>query len=523
MPVSARPVLVSGGVAVLLAVVFLLAPPLGTDLSAQVARADFLRDAGFAAVDLRWYGGTVQYGYSLVAPAVMAVVGERLTGALAAVVSAVAFAALLRRTGAIRPLLGGVLGAACFFGNLASGRITFALGVAFGLLGLLALTYPARFRLVAAAAGVVLAGATSPVAGLFAGLAGVALALGVADRRVDGAVVAGAAALPLAATALLSDAGGWMNIAVGDTVRAALTGVVVALVVPRRAVRIGAVLSALGVATALAVHTPVGLNATRLASMFALPVAAAYAPLPARLGGAGRGARRAAGIAGLLALTLWQPPVLHGDLRAAGDPTASRRYFAPLLAELKARHPAGRVEVLPTRNYWEAAHVARDVYLARGWLRQTDLARNPLFFDGSLTGSTYEAWLRDNGVSHVALPDAPLSWVGRAEAALVRGGLPYLTQVWRGPNWTLYEVTGRPSIVEGATLVSTRADALTIDVPAAGEVLVRIRHSRWLAVSGPAGAQPSRARLAGGPGGWTVLRAPAPGRYTIGDVTAPGA
>ena len=135
-----RAVLWAGAVAAVLAVAYLLAPPMGTDLSAQAARADFVRDAGFAFVDLRWYGGTVQYGYSLVAPAVMALVGVRATGALALVVSALAFAALLRRTGALRPVLGGVLGVLCIAGNLVSGRVTFALGVAFGLLGLLSLT-----------------------------------------------------------------------------------------------------------------------------------------------------------------------------------------------------------------------------------------------------------------------------------------------------------------------------------------------------------------------------------------------
>src|SRR5688572_33110516 len=87
LPAAARPALVSGLVAAVLAVLFLLAPPLGTDLSAQQARADFFAAAGFTPVDLRWYGGTVQYGYSLVTPLVMAALGTRFTGALAAVVS----------------------------------------------------------------------------------------------------------------------------------------------------------------------------------------------------------------------------------------------------------------------------------------------------------------------------------------------------------------------------------------------------------------------------------------------------
>jgi hypothetical protein len=421
---------------------------------------------------------------------------------------------------------GAVLGAACFAGNLASGRVTYALGVAFGLLGLLALTAPRRWqRLAGGASGALLAGATSPVAGLFAGLAGVALAATTPRRRADGLLVTAAAGLPLAATAVFGGEGGWMNISGADTARAVVTGLVVALLVPRAPVRVGALLSAAGVVAAFAVYTPVGLNATRLATMFALPVVAAYGvvPRPARrpadaaadaagpggrgAGAAGPGGRRAAvGLAVVLAaLAGWQPPVSVPDLRDAGNPTASRSYFAPLVAELDRRAPAGRVEVPPTRDYWEAAYVGP---LARGWLRQLDLARNPLFFDGRLTAGEYRDWLVDNGVSHVALPDAEPSWVGRREAELVRAGLPYLTEVWRDRHWVLYEVAGAPTIVVGARLVAATPAAVTFEADGPGEVLVRVRHLRWLRVGG-------RASLAPAPGGWTVVRVPAAGRYTL--------
>jgi hypothetical protein len=498
-------------VALVLAVLYLVLPPMGTDLSAQVARADFIGDAGFAPVDLRWYGGTVQYGYSLVAPAVMAVFGVRPTGAVALVVSVLALAALLRRTGALRPELGAVLGAVCFAGNLVSGRTTFALGVAFGLLGLLALTAPwsAAWRRTAAAAAVVLAATTSPVAGLFAGLAGVALLIPQwrdAEKRWDGVTLAVSAAVGLAPTTLLSDVDGWMNISALDTTRACLTGLLVAALVPRRPVRVAGLLASAGVLAAFLIHTPVGLNATRLATMFALPVLAAYIPVRPSV------VWRASGLAGLAVVAVWQPPLIVADLRDAGNPTAYRSYFAPLLAELRSRSPVGRVEIPPTRDYWEAAHAAREVQLARGWLRQADLERNPVFFDGALNASTYEIWLREQGVSYVALPAmdlADFSWVGRREAALVRGGLPYLAEVWRGDDWTLYEVDGRPSIVDGGTLVAATASAVTVDVPA-GSTVVKIWYSGWLRVNGPPGA-----RLEPAPGGWTRLAAPVPGRFRI--------
>jgi hypothetical protein len=527
---SRRAVPVTVVMAVTLAVAYLLAPPMGTDLSAQVARADFFAAHGFAPVDFRWYGGVFPNGYSLVSPPLMAglgggLLGAKLAGALAAAVSAVAFVVLLRRTGARRPALAGALGAVCFAGNLVSGRVTFAIGVAFGLLALVALTLPAdrrRLRIGGTIVGSALAAAASPVAGLFAVLAGAALLLSQRPVRAtrppplkpaswDGVWLAAGAAVPLAAMSVLFGSGGWMNISRTDTVHAVVTSVAVALLVPRWPVRVGGVLSALGVLAAFAVHTPVGLNATRLATMFALPVLAGYADMD-RLGRVGKHI----GLVVVLALAVWwQPPLLRGDLADAGDETAAAGYFRPLRQELARRAPAGRVEVVPTRDYWESAYAARSVPLARGWLRQADLAYNPLFFDGSLTADRYRDWLRDSGVSYVALAGAEPSWVGRAEAALIRNGLPYLNPVWRGGDWVLYQVAGDPSVVDGGRLVSSTADGLTVDVSAPGDVLVRVRYSRWLTVHGQAGASLAPS------GDWTLLHAEHPGRYAISGTVRP--
>ena len=489
------------------AAAFLLAPPMGTDLAAQAARADFFARHGAAVLDLGWYGGTSPYGYSLLTPGPMAWLGggadgPRILGAAAAAVAAVLLVLLLLRTGARRPLAGGLLGVLGIFGNLVSGRVTFAVGVAFGLAGLLALTlgrpWPRRVTAVAAAT---LAGAASPVAGLFVGLAGVAL-LGNPRRRLDGLLIAAGAAVPVLAMALLFGAGGRMNISAWDTVRAVSAGLLVAWLVPLRPVRAGAVLSAAGVLLAAVVATAVGLNAVRLVAMFALPVLAGYAVLPSV------GRPRLALPLVLLAVGLWQPPVSVGDLRGAGDPTAAASYFRPLLDELARRRPVGRVEVVPTGDYWEAAYVPGTVPLARGWLRQADIGRNPLFFDGRLDAERYRTWLTDTAVSLVAIADATPSWVGRREAELIRGGLPYLTEVWRDGPWTLYSVAGSPALLTGGTLVASTDRAVTVDVPEAGDVLVRVRWSRWLALRG-AGC------LAPGPGGWTTLRASAPGRYRL--------
>ncbi|WBB67137.1 hypothetical protein [Micromonospora sp. WMMD812] len=542
---SSRVVAVSAGSAAVLGAFYLALPRLGSDLAAQVARADFFAAHGAAPVDLRWYGGVQQFGYSLVSQPVMALLGVRVTGALALVAAATALAALLVRNGVPRPLLGSLVGVVTVAGNLVSGRVTYGLGVAFGLGALLALTVPAGrpgdgrrpwTRLALAAAGALLASATSPVAGLFVGLAGAALLL--TRRYADGLTLGVAAALPLGATGLLFADGGWMNISRTDALRATVTSLLVAALVAYRPVRAGALLSAAGVLAAALAHTPVGLNATRLVIMFALPVLAAAARPPARLAGwlsrrrsrpsasAGPPEARAprrrvaagVGLAALLAaVCVWQPPVVPADLRSAGDPTSRPGYFAPLRSWLAGQPLTGRVEVPPTRNYWEAASLG-EVPLARGWLRQADIDRNPLFFTTvpgapgtgvPLTAATYRDWLSANAVQYVALPDAPLSWVGRAEAELVTGGLPYLTPVWSGPHWRVWAVTD-PTPIVGAPGELVRQDAATVTLraTAAGTVPVRIRHSRWLTVSGGASVRPD--------GDWTRVEVPGPGEYTLG-------
>ncbi|MBM7080121.1 hypothetical protein [Micromonospora humida] len=538
-------------VAAVLAGVWLALPPLGSDLSAQVARADFFAGHGWALVDLRWYAGITPLGYSLVSPPLMAILGVRLTGALALVGSAAAFAALLVRTRVPRPLLGSLVGVLTITGNLVSGRVTYALGVAFGLAALLALTLPADRRgpdgpssapasrggaggrdgrwarggrwgrPVLAVAGAALASASSPVAGLFVGLAGVALL--VTRRWADGLLLGVAAAVPLGVTGLLFGEGGWMNISGSDTLRSVTVSLLVAAVVAYRPVRVGALLSAGGVLAAALVHTPVGLNATRLVTMFALPVLAAAARPPARLtarlSAAPRTVTRIGGaaLAVLLAVVCWWlPPVVAADVRSADDPTADRSYFAPLAAELGRRGLTGRVEVPPTRNYWEAAQLG-EVPLARGWLRQVDIGRNPLFFTTvpgaggtgvPLTADSYRAWLDEYAVQYVAVADAPLSWVGRAEAELVGAGLPYLTEVWSDRHWRLYAVTDpTPLVAAPGVLVGQDAATLTFRTTAAGQVPVRVRHSRWLTVSPGATVTPD--------GLWTLVTVPRAGTWTL--------
>jgi hypothetical protein len=519
---------VTAGLAAVLAAAYLLLPRMGSDLSAQVARAGFFADHGYTPIDLRWYGGVGQLGYSLVSQPVMALLGVRVTGAITLVLTAVAFAVLLRRTGAPRPWWGALLGTLGIAGNLLSGRVTYALGVLFGVLAVLALTH--RRTRWAAALAALLASATSPVAGLFLGLAGVAL-LTSRKRIPDGLLLALPAAIPLALTAGLFGDGGWMNIGRTDALRAIVTSLLVAALVPLRPIRAAGLLSAAGVLAATLIHTPVGLNATRLVTMFALPLLAAYAVLPRRPRPAPTSPHEAAEAAGLartrrlpiwvlvpllVAVCWWQPPVVIADVRDIGNPTAEPAYFRALRDQLALLPLTGRVEIPPTRAYWEAASMG-DVPLARGWLRQVDIDRNPLFFTTvpgapgtgvPLTAETYRQWLADQSVRYVAVPDAELSWVGRAEAELISRDQPYLAQIWSDAHWRLYAVADpEPIVAPPATLVAQTASSLTFDAPAAGDFTIRIHHYRWLTATGDAKVEAS--------GVWTRIRVPSPGRYTL--------
>ncbi|GIF04459.1 hypothetical protein [Actinoplanes siamensis] len=554
-------------VATALGGVYLALPRMGSDLAAQVARAGFFAAHGWTPVDLRWYAGVDQLGYSLLSQPVMAVLGVRVAGVVSVVAGSVLLAVLLRRTGGRRLWLAGGLGLAGLAGNLVSGRVTYGLGVCLGLAALVALTFlPRRSAALAALLLAALAAATSPVVALFLGLTGTALLAAphvrfprphtpepqphrppeaspeprhipggrpraggrppeVPSRRGDtpgrrpraggwsagvrGLLVAGPAAVLIGLNALLFGDGGWMNISRTDTVHAVVTGLVVAALVPVRPIRMGALLSSAGVLGAALIHTPVGLNATRLAVMFALPVLAAYGRIPALR-------KKWLIVLPLALLAWWQPPIVSADLRDLGNPTADPDYFRPLTEVLATRELTGRVEIPPTRDYWEAARMG-DVPLARGWLRQADIDRNPLFFTTvpgasgtrvALTAETYRAWLAEQAVQFVAVPDAELSWPGRAEARLVTDGLPYLTLIWTGPHWRLYAVAGpRPIVAAPAALVRHTAAAITLDAPAAGDVRLRVRWHRWLRASG--GAEVLR------DGDWTILRVPGPGRYTL--------
>jgi hypothetical protein len=176
----------------------------------------------------------------------------------------------------------------------------------------------------------------------------------------------------------------------------------------------------------------------------------------------------------------------------------------------------GRVEVVPLRGHEESLVVGRHVPLARGWLRQFDTARAPLFYAGDPDPDEYLRWLRTNGVSYVALPQRRVDFSSHGEARLLRAGMPELDEVWSDGSWTVLRVSGS-GMVRGGELVSADRSAVVVDVPRPGRVDVAIWWSRWTSVDGPDGCV-----RAGERDGWTTLDAGRPGRYVISSAWLPG-
>ena len=462
-------IVVAGSLAVLLAAAYLLAGPMGRDLSAQMAHAQLAEQHWPELLDLRWYGGYDPLGYSVLSPPIMALLGVRLTTALAYVVSVVLFATLLKRTGVARPMAGAIVAAICFTGNLVVTRTTFALGLAVALSAVLALVWGHR-RSTAVLS--VLSALTSPVDGLFLGIAGGALFL--SGRRRDGLILGISGLVPTIAVGVAFGNGGYQTFGM----KQALMGFLVCLAVAglcwrHRVVRWGALLSAGLVAGAYLIPTPVGTTATRLPELFAAPTIVALAAVPL-----------VAVIAASATVVLLLPPVSITEVLEQGDPALSREFYTPLLDQLHARGVVGPIEVVPTRRRGEAYAVASVVPIARGWSRQVDTGTSPIFYDGTLSADTYRKWLDDNAISYVAISRGPYDWASSDEAALVHHGLPYLQEVWSDPTWTLYAVTKPQPVIEAPGRVVARdADSLTVSLPKPGEYLTRVRWSRYLTAS----------------------------------------
>ena len=483
-------------------------PPL-RDLAAHTFRADFFTDNGFAIWNNSWYGGHYLLSYSVLFPPLAALLSPVWAAGAAAVTSAVLFDRIARArwgdAGAWAGLWFGLLGAVAL---LANGWLVFSLGVAFGLGALRALQSERRAAALLLGVGAALA---SPVAAAFLALVCAAGAL-YSPRRAVLLLTVGAALIPLSVLGLLFPESGefpfwfsaWWPLALFS---------VLALVATRgdpdnRDVRT-VLVAYLALATLFALlPNPLGGNMTRLGSLFGGPVllAVLLARRPVRFA--------PIAVAALAVGLAWQVVTpLRQTAESLGDPATARSYYEPLNAWLDARSAnRDRIEIPQTFNHWETAYVSPRFSLARGWLRQLDLERNRIFYEGEPTHASYRRWLRDNAIRYVAASDARLDYSAQDEDRLIREEPPYLRLRGRLEHWRIYEVVGAtPMLTQVGTargsLAGLTPESFLLSVERPGRFVVRVRHTPYW--DGGDGVCVGKA------GDWTLVRTTAPGEAHV--------
>ncbi|MFE9700265.1 MFS transporter [Streptomyces sp. NPDC006270] len=523
----------------------------GGDIAAQDAWAEFVGRHPGTAYNLAWYGGMHPVSYSVVSPYLMSLLGVRTTMMVAGTLSSALTALILVRVPAVRnPLACSLAAVFAFLCNALSGRVTFGLGMMFAVGAVAAVfCWPHRWRYKRwAKAGVAaplaaLATASSPVAGLFLGVVAAALFL---HKRRPGAYAIGLAPVAVVGlSAWLFPFSGTQPMSLGTLSLPFIFAVLVYVLVPRdwNTVRTAAAVYGLGTLLTYVIDSQIGSNITRMAMLFA--GVALLAALPYAVP---RSRRWYALVLAFAGLNFWIGFKSVDDIVRTAPAASWNRELAPLINQLQqVEAERGRVEVVPASSHREASALAPYVNLARGWNRQADMKRNPLFYDDTLDPVNYREWLDRWAVHYVVLPeDRPDSSGAVQEAQLVEQGQPYLREIWSDENWKLFRVLDPVPLADPPAMVERAgADELTITVKSAGRVLIRIPYTRWLAlvdedgksVERPQETEESKERSAAdetapktfvnthgclnkveeGPYGdeWTELLAPRPGVYRL--------
>jgi hypothetical protein len=495
----------------LLCTVALVIRPRTVDLAAHVYRSILFANEGFTIWDGNWYGGHHTPAYSVLFPPLGGLLGPLVVGAIEAVVATACFAALARGHWGERAARWGTvwfgLGSATL---LFTGRIPFGLGVMFGVAALLA---EQRGRRVLACVLAAACPLSSPVAGVFLGIA--AAAMLVTGNRRGGLALGLSCAIPLFAVAFSfpEDAHEPFNFSAFWPLPVLMLAFIALIPREERLLRAGAAIYALSGLVFYFASSAMGGNAVRLGALFGGPVLACAVA-----------SRRPRGTVARLALVVvfaafafWQwSPAFRDTRKALEDPSAKASYFKPLLDELDRRadagQPIGRIEIPFTRSHWESAEIAPHYPLARGWQRQLDITRNGIFYGGVLNATAYGTWLAEHGVSYVAVASVKPDYSSFHERALIEAGLPYLREVWHDTDWRLYAVTLPHAIVvpQGnarMTLGALNAQSFTIHVQRPGSAAVKVQWSQYWKASGGCVERD---------GEWTRVIARRPGRLRVG-------
>jgi hypothetical protein len=516
------------GVAGALLALWLALDPRTADLAAQVYRLGLYERAGLSVFDEHWYAGHALPGYSLLFGPLAALIGMRALAVVSVLVSVTLFERIVLDAYGDEACVrwGACLFAVAAVGDVWAGRLTFALGVTLAMVCVYALS---RERLLLAVPAAGLCAAASPVAGVLLALAGLSYALARHDLRVLLAVGAPVAMVVLAVRALFPE-GGYEPYPTTSFAATAIVVCVFLWALPRgernRVLRVGAVVYLLACLVCVVVRTPMGSNVERYGVLLAGPLllcglagegSRVRANRPGRrrrsMGRAPAHARAWAvgvGVCVAMVWTVWGP--VRETRAVAGSPATSAAYYAPLERYLLA-HGAGmeRVEVPLTRSHWEAAMLAPRVSLARGWEKQLEERYDSPLLGSGLTAAGYRAWLSNEGVAYVVLPDVPLDPSSAREGALIRGGLPYLQQVWANAHWRVFQVVGATPLLQGAgRVVALGSDTFAVYANAPGSLLMRVHYTGYDTVLSGHGC------VASAPGGWTEVRARAQGEIVVG-------
>jgi hypothetical protein len=516
------------GVSLVLALALAAFGPPGVDRAAHQHLTSAFATDGWRVWDNYWYAGRYELiNYSPLYYPLAAFVGY-LTVAVASVVAGAGLfaSAVLRQWGA-PARLSALLFAAFWPGVLVAGQYPFALGCAFALAALVALQRDHPVLLVLGCVASLLA---SPLAFLLLGVTLVGL---IAAQRGDLVLRRTKVIGPVCAIALLGlaqllvfrafPAGGafaypWLDL-VGIT-GFALCGAVLARGDARARPLVGVFLAYLALGWAAKLYpSALGGNATRLLDYIALPLLALVAAL--------RGFRPRFLVALALGVAVaWQSvPIVKNAVGGYTDQAQAATFWLPALDFLKPiaqRAPNFRVEVVATWGHSEAYYLPKSgIPLAGGWYRQNAYRPQDLpgYRGGPVTPALYRDWLRAMGVRYVLLPSDELDPAARAEAALLRQGVPGLDLVrassssqlaiyrLRDASPILTPPPGAPASASARTrILRMTRDTISLYAPVPGVYSLRVTNTPYWRVDDPTAACVER-----GPGPMSQLRVMRPG------------
>lgn len=494
-------------------IAFVLIRPDVNDLWAARARASAVHNGVGLTYWFSWFGGgTTPGNYSVLTPYACAAIGTELVGALSAVAIAVLVGVLVR--GTAHPVAAGWVAAVAAGTNLWSGRVPFLLGSAVAVGALIAVRYKKR---TAAALLTLVSILASPVSGAFLclGLSGTFLTTRTRSYRTVIAWTVVTAALALVGVAILFGAPGAEPYSAELLVGLLFCQLLLWFAGPPDHLRTTLGVSVIATVGLWAVPNGLGSNFGRFV-FFCLPAAVvATSALRART-----------------VVLVVAPVMIMGaygttvDLLNAARPVSSVGYYRSLAERLDGIPDLReyRVEVV---NH--GAHAGYDALLghallARGWETQEDTALNASLNQSTLDAVTYKVWLDNNAVGYVALPSSSVG--GFPEYTLVqKQQVGYLREIWSNDDWQLFRVTDPTPIVGRPGSVLTHDQkSMTIKVPCACTISVRVRWSKYLAASlqgAPHGGKTAdavpavRARVVNDGSGWTTLTTTKPGTYVL--------